>query len=496
MLGHRTALSGALMVTARLLSRVIDLCAMLILARLLTPVDFGLAAIAMTMVTILESALELPLSQALVQLPRIEPHHFHTSFTISLLRGLLLCALCTSLAIPFARWYGHPELTPLIQTLSLAPAARGLQNPRLAEYAKMLNFKYEFYFELAGKGLAFLAGSLAAYLTRSYWAIALCTIVAPVSISLLGYIFIPYRPRLSLRDWRLFSDFLGWISLSQIIMAVNFQSDQILLGKLMPAARLGLFTTANTLTFIPLNALFGPVLRPLLSAFTLMREDKARLRETYQHAASAVVTIGLPLLAGQAALAQPLVTMLLGPHWAGAALLFKWLSISLIPYLFGMLLTPLGMALGQTREIAWRNMVQILVKLPLVIAGAIAYGVAGVIAARLISETATALFCMSSIRRLSGLSLAAQFSVNLRAITSCLMMLGAVLWLDASLQFNQALAAQFLRLLLLVGTGITVYTACLLFSWRLAGCPRGLEDTALRGLRALRRRVLSEGQAI
>jgi O-antigen/teichoic acid export membrane protein len=494
MLARKTALSATLMVGARLLSRVIDLCAMLLLARLLPPVDFGLTAIAMTMVTIFEAALELPLSQALVQLPRMEPHHFHTAFTINLLRGLLLCALCASLAIPFARWYGHAELTPLILALSLAPAARGLQNPRLAEYAKSLNFRYEFNFELGGKGIAFLIATIAAYLTRSYWAIALYTIVAPVSISLLGYIVIPYRPRLSLRDWRLFNGFLGWISLSQIIMALNFQSDQLLLGKLMPAARLGLFTTANTLSFIPLGVLFGPLLRPLFSAFTHVRDNEARLREIYQSAAGAVVTIGLPLLAGQAAVAQPLVAVLLGPHWASAVPLFKWLSVSLIPYLFGILLTPLSMALGQTREIAWRNTVQILVKLPLLIAGALEYGFAGVIAARLISETATALFCMMSVRKLSGLSLATQLSVNLRAIASCIVMLCAVLGLDATMHFSQTLAAQSVRLLLLVTTGATVYAVCLLVSWRRAGSPHGLEDAALRGLRGVCQRVLSEGR--
>ena len=495
MLGHRTALSGSLMVAARLLSRVVDLCAMLILARLLTPVDFGLAALAMTMVTILEAALELPLSQALVQLPQIEPHHLHTAFTINLLRSLLLCALCISLAIPFARWYGHPELAPLIQALSLAPAARALQNPRLAEYAKELNFTYSFCFEIGGKGLAFMAGGLAAYLARSYWAIAIYTIMAPAAISLLGYLFVPYRPRLSLVYWRLFSGFLVWFSLSQIITAVNIQSDQLLLGKLMPTARLGLFTAANNLTLIPLTALFAPVLGPLLSAFSLVREDKARLGASYQSAASAVVAIGLPLLVGQAAVAQPLVLVLLGPKWASAAQLFSWLSISLIPYLFGMLLTPLSMALGQTREMAWRNMVQVLVKLPLVIAGAIEYGFAGIIAARLISETATALFCMASIRKLSGITLATQFWVNLRALISCLAMLGAVRGLDAALQLPHALAAQFLRLLLLVCTGAAVYTVCLLLSWHLAGRPRGLEDTALRILHALRRHWLSERQA-
>ncbi len=496
MIGQQTARSGALMVAARLVSRVIDLGIMLILARLLTPVDFGLAAIAMTLVTILEATLELPLSQALVQLPQIEPHHFHTAFTISLLRGMLLCALCASLATPFARWYGHPELRPLILALSLAPAARGLQNPRLADYAKRLNFRYEFCFELTGKALAFLTAGLTAYLTRSYWAIALCTIVGPVSVSLLGYIFISYRPRLSLRDWQLFSGFLGWISLSQIIMALNFQSDQLLLGKLMPAARLGLFTTTNNLTSIPFSALFGPVQRPLLSAFALMRHDKTRLSASYQSAAAAVVTIGLPLLVGQAAVAQPLVTVLLGPQWASAVPLFKWLSISLIPYLFGVLLTPLSMALGQTHEIAWRNLVQLLVKLPLLIAGAVEYGFAGVIAARLISETATALFCMTSIRRLTGLSLAMQLSANLRAIVSSLVMLGAVHVLNAAVPFPRGLSWQLLRLLLLVATGITVYTICLLISWHATGRPRGPEDAALRGLRSLRQRSFPERQTM
>ena len=487
MLGHKTALSGAMMVTARLLSRIIDLCAMLILARLLTPVDFGLVAIAMTMVTLLEAALELPLSQALVQLPHIEPHHFHTAFTISLLRGVVLFGLCFGLAPAFAHWYGHPALTPLVQALSLAPAIRGLQNPRLAEYAKALNFKYEFYLELTGKSLAFLFGSIAAYLTHSYWSIAICTIVTPVSVSLLSYIIIPYRPRVSLQDWRLFSDFLGWISFSQIISALNFQSEQLLLGKLMPAKTFGLFTTASNITYIPIVALFGPVLRPLLSAFTQIRGDKSRLGESYQRASSAVVTIGLPLLIGQAAVAQPFVLVLLGPQWETATPLFRWLSISIIPYLFGMLLTPLVMATGQSREIAHRNSVQLLVKLPLLIVGAIKYGFAGVIAARLISETATALFCMASIRKLTGITIATQLWVNLRAIISSLVMLAAVLLLNSVFQFPLTFTSQLLRLLLLVSVGATVYVSSLTLCWYFSGCPAGLEDIALRWLRLLLR---------
>lgn len=487
MLGQKTAISGSLMVASRLLTRIIDLCAMLILAHILSPADFGLAAMAMTIVTILEAALEMPLSQALVHLSEIKTHHLNTAFTISLIRGLLICFLCSALAIPFARLYGHPELTPLIQMLSLAPAARGLQTPRLAELAKSLNFSYEFWFELVGKGVAFIAGAAVAVLTHSFWSIAVCTITGPVVISLLGYIVIPYRPQLSLRDWRLFSGFLGWVSVAQLLMAINIRSDQLLLGKLMPDTKFGLFSTANNISLIPLTTLFSPILRPLLSTFTIVRDDTARLRQSYQSAANAVVAIGLPLLVGQAAVAEPLTLVLLGPNWASAVPMLRWLSISLIPFLFGLLLTPLSMSLGRNRELAWRNGVQVTVKLPLVIIGGIYYGFGGVIAARLISEAITAIFCMASIRKLCGISIWSQFSVNSRSIFSCLIMLAFIMLVDYSLHVPTTLMFQSIRLGVLILTGVIVYTACLLLSWNLLGRPAGLEDIALRNLKSLLR---------
>ena len=118
------------MVFARLISRVIDLAVMLVLARLLSPADFGLVAIAMIVVLITEAALELPLSQALVRLPIIHPAYYDTAFTLSLLRGLLLCIIICAFAFPFAHFYKHSGLVPLICALSIAPAAQRISSTR------------------------------------------------------------------------------------------------------------------------------------------------------------------------------------------------------------------------------------------------------------------------------------------------------------------------------------------------------------------------------
>ena len=470
------------MVFARLISRVIDLMILLVLARLLSPSDFGLVAIAMIVVLVTEAALELPLSQALVRLPIIQPSYYNTAFTLSLMRGLLLCIVVCACAVPFAHFYKHPGLAPLICALSIAPAARGLLNPRMAQYAKDLNFKYEFFFELAGKSSAFILGTATAILTRSYWSIAICTIAAPLVTTLLSYCVKPFRPRLTLADWRVFVDFLGWISLSQVIMAINWQSDQLLLGKLMSPTQLGLFTNANNVSSIPSLAIFSPIQRPLLSAFAMVNREPARLQRVYQNASTAIVAVGLPLMVWESMQAEPLVRLLLGDKWLGAIFMLHWLAISLIPAFFGIALVPLSMAMDQTKQLAWRNFVQFCFKLPSVIIGALLFGFAGVVAARIISETAGAIYCMVIARRLLGLTVSSQFGNCWRSMVSTCVMTGV---LNLCTHLPNFGTSTIMLVLTLGFTGIisaAVYCGTLLLLWLAAGKPSGVEATTLRML--------------
>jgi O-antigen/teichoic acid export membrane protein len=204
-LGHRIAVGGSWLVGARLLSRAIDVGAMLILAHMLSPKDFGLVAIAMTIIYVVEAALELPVSQALVSLQSINQAHYDTAFTLSLLRGLVLGLIVCLFSWPFARFYGDARLLPLVCVLCLAPIARGLVSPRLADFTIKLQFVPDFSMEIVGKLAAFLIAVILAVTTKSYWAIAAGTVVAPMAGTITSYIFAPYRPRLSLSAWSSFS---------------------------------------------------------------------------------------------------------------------------------------------------------------------------------------------------------------------------------------------------------------------------------------------------
>lgn len=473
--GRQTVIGGTWTVGARLVSRVIDLGTMLVLAHILNPKDFGLVAIAMTVIYIIEAALELPVSQALVRLSTMEPSHYDTAFTLSLLRGLALSSIVCMVGWPFAHFYSDHRLLPLVCVLSLAPVARGLVSPRLADFSRNLDFSPDFTMEFLGKLAAFATALTLALTVRSYWAIAAGTVMAPIASTATSYVLAPYRPRLTLSKLTAFSGFLGWITAAQVVSAFNWQADRLLLGKLTSKAALGLFTAANDTANIPVMSLFSPMLRPLLSAFSLLKEDPRRLAKSYQSSATAMITVGLPILVGESMLAYPAVRLMFGEKWMGSAPLLRWLAISLIPMLFAIPMAPLVMTFGRTQIFFKRNLFEIGVKLPLVVLGAIKYGFMGVVLARCISESATVFYSMIVVRSLIGVSVREQLTAPWRSITSSILMGAAIYIVLPRLTHSTAIVPLALGTSLAVLVGAITYCGSLWVIWTLAGSPSGLE---------------------
>jgi PST family polysaccharide transporter len=487
--GRETVTSGTWTVGARLISRFIDLVTMLILAHTLRPGDFGLVAIAMTVIYVLESALELPLSQALVRLSQLKATHYDTAFTLGLIRGATLSVIVALASWPFAHFYADKRLTALVCLLSLAPAARGLMSPRLTDYAKKLDFSREFATEFIGKVTAATCGIGLSVVTRSYWSIAVVIVLSPVAATIASYLLAPYRPRLNLIELSSFSGFLGWFTAAQVVIAVNWHCDRLFLGKLMSKPEFGLFATANDVANVALLIVFGPILRPLLSAFSLLREDTWRLANSYQKSSCAIVTLILPVLVGESLLAEPAIRLVFGEKWIGAAPLLRWLALSLIPALLAVPFGPLVMSFNRTQFFLKRNVVEICVKLPLVIVGTIKFGFAGAIFARFASELVAALFCMRMVRQLIALSIQRQLSAMWRSFCSALIMAIVVLCCMPHLVNTSDTPRLTLGTIVAVIVGATTYAATLFCLWRSEGSPAGVEAMAIEKISSLIKRV-------
>ena len=191
MSARRTALAGSMMVATRLGTRFLDLASILVLARLVRPADFGLVAIAASIVAVVEAALELPLNQALLRLEIIELSHYNTAFTLSALRCSVLYLLLLIAVHPLAVLYGEPRLVPLVLVLGLGALSRGMVNPRLAEFQKALSFWRDMSIEVSGRVVGATIGIGLAIATRSYWAVAAAAIAAPTAPLAASYALAP-----------------------------------------------------------------------------------------------------------------------------------------------------------------------------------------------------------------------------------------------------------------------------------------------------------------
>jgi O-antigen/teichoic acid export membrane protein len=486
----RTAAVATTLIASKLVARCLDLTTMVVLGRLLSPADFGLVAIAMSVVMVVEAILDLPLGQAVVRLPEVTKSHYDTAFTIGFLRGTAVALILFSLSWPLAKIYGDHRLIGLVCALAISPAARSLLSAGLIEHSRNLDVKGFVLCEFAGKCASFMVSVGLAWVTGSYWAIAAGTIAFPVVLDIVSYVVAPYRPKFTLREWHEFAGFIGWSTAAQAVNAFNWQMDQLILGRLISRPELGRFSMASNLAILPTQLIVLQIIGPLMNAFSLIRNDSRRLVAAYRNSATTVVAVGLPMMVGISLIAEPMIRLILGGQWLEAAPILRLLSLALVPSLFAAALAPLSMTLGKTRIFLRLNLIEFAVKLPIVLIGALYYGIAGVLAARLITAILVAGCSMFAVRELIGLPIRTQVFGPWRSMLSCVFMALAVMPFHDWLSGTRVYGPLVFGLAVVVSVAALVYASSIFILWRLAGCPDGFESKVVGFLRSQSKRII------
>jgi PST family polysaccharide transporter len=481
-IGKRTTLGTGLLIASKVLSRCADLAALTVLARLLTPADFGLVAIAMSVLTIVEAVLELPVALALLALPERTKAHFDTAFTLQLARGAALASILLIVAWPLAAFYHDDRLIALLCVLGLAPVSSGLVSPRMTEYAVKLDFRPIFAMEVLSKLVALVVSVGAAWWSGSYWALALGTLASPLAGVIISFILAPYFPALTLSKWNVFSGYLRWTTLTQALTATNWQMDQLLLGRWVGRFELGSFSMAANLSSMPSQIFIGQTFRPLLVGFSLVRDDRPRLTHAYLKSVNSIVAVGLPLLVGMQITAAPLIRVILGDQWSGAAPLLQWLSLASIPSLFIGSVGPLGISLNKPSIFFKVALTEFLFKLPLMLIGLLYFGIQGVLAVRLMTAIVVAGCSMLAVRSLIELPIRTQLLSPWRPMLSVIMMALALQLVGGTFSNGQDHVQLIFWLAWTSVAGAVVYAGALFLLWFFTGRPDGIETKVIEFL--------------
>jgi PST family polysaccharide transporter len=292
----------------------------------------------------------------------------------------------------------------------------------------------------------------------------------------LSYLYAPYIPAITFKEWREFSGYLGWTTVTQALSAMNWQMDQLLLGRFVSRFELGRFSIAANLSLLPTQVFVVQVSSPLLVAFSLVREDARRLKAAYQKSAITIIAIGLPVMVGMSINAEPIVRLILGEQWLESAPYLRWLSLTMVPLLFVAPLSPLVITLNRTIIFVWLALAEFSFKLPLMFIGTMYYGIDGVLVVRLATGFVVAGCSMLVVRELIRLPVWTQLIGPWRPMLSVTIMALAITPLGGSLASVQGVLQLLLGLAIVVGVGALVYVTSMFSLWRLAGCPDGFES--------------------
>lgn len=487
-LANKTALAGIWTIGGKIIARMIDFVALLVLARLLSPADFGLVAIATSILVIVETVLDLPLVAALLRRQTLSEGMINTAFTMNALRGLAIALLLILLAWPTAGLYEDPRLFWLMVVISAAPAMRSIVSPKLVLYMQCFDFRREFALDVITKGTALVASVTTASLTGSYWALAVGAVVGPTIAAIISYIMAPVRPVWTLCEYRQFTDIISWNTVGQILSSVNWQLDRLLLPRFASLAVLGMFSIADSLAGVVHQVFVGPLMRPLIAGFSNL-SDRPRLVAAYLKSTSAVTLVAGPILLIMTVLAEPFLRLAVGEKWVSATALFQGLCIVSLFTLPTASMPALAMVLDRTRFAALRMGLEFAIRVPTAILAIAYFDATGAIIARLVGVIVGYAATIAIVRHLIGASVLRQLSAFLRPLLPALPMLAFLFWIEPWLVVLPTGLGLAAGLALAGASAMAIFWLFALALWQVLGSPGGLEGLIVSKLKALLRKT-------
>lgn len=310
----------------------VNLLAALVLARLLSPRDYGVSTLSAAVIALAEGIRALGGGSYLVQRHEISDNNIRASFTVGLLVTIILTMGLIGLAPPLARYFDLPELAPYLRVAALGFAAGAVTNPISALLARQMAFDRIAILSvliavlgaIAGTGLALLgfgAMSLAWAGTLSSLGSMLLYLRACKDLSV-------FRPLLS--GWRSVLAFGAFDGATTVLAQIGESVPFLILGRLLDATAIGIGQRAVLLCLIPERVILAGVGAVALPALSRQAREGQDLKADYVRALELISGAQWPALLTLAFLADPIVLLVLGPQWRAAIPLVQILSIALL----------------------------------------------------------------------------------------------------------------------------------------------------------------------
>lgn len=317
-LGRVALIGSVLQMAGRGLRALIGVGTVAILARFLTPSDFGAFALIYAVVMLAQVFADLGLRVALVQKTDITDLECDSVFWASTLSGIGLAVLIFLLAQPIADLFDSPEIADSIRVVSPIFIIIGMRGVPLALLERRFMFKQIAWTDFASAvigSLAAIAFASAGYTVGALVAQQVAMILTLAVMLFLSARWLP-RFRFSLDALRPLASYGSYVTLTGLLFSVGPMINRPLISTRLSTSDLGYLTIADQLVMTPVRVIGNSVNRVTFPLLASIKSENARIVTAHQNTVHALALTLAPLVIGIAALAEPITLLLLGQGWA------------------------------------------------------------------------------------------------------------------------------------------------------------------------------------
>lgn len=329
-LGKRAVRGGGLTFAAQALRFILQMAALVTLARLLDPTDYGLITMVMTIVGVADTFRDFGLSSAAIQSPTLTRPQQINLFWINTALGTTLTTLAIVFSPLIARMYGRPELVAITCALAANFLINGMATQYRADLNRRMRFRQLAIADVSGPFLGLAVAIVLALSGAGYWALVAQQLVTAGTMFILVVVGAGWLPKRWSRDADV-KPFLafGWRLVgSQLIGYIGNNFDSFMIGLRIGASPLGVYNRARQLIMNPLGQVRAPLNAVAIPVLSRLQNEEDRYQS---YVARGQMLIGYTMVAGLAFVAgaaEPIVRIVLGPSWVETTNAARFLAIA------------------------------------------------------------------------------------------------------------------------------------------------------------------------
>lgn len=392
----RSAIKGISWMTAlQGLFRLFTFLKIAVLARVLTPSQFGIFGIASLILAFLEILTETGINVLLIQSKTEISEYIDTAWVISILRGFIIFLGIVLTAPLITYFFNSPNALGIILLISISPLVRGFINPAEVNFQKNLKFNYEFVFRTSLYFIDAFVAVVFALLTHSVYSLALGLISSAALEVIISFIFIKPTPRFKY-DISYLKDIFHrgkWVTGVSIFNYFGENGDNIVVGKVLGASSLGIYQVAYRIAILPITEISDVINKVIFPVYSKINE-KNRLVKAFIK--TTLLNALLTFIIGSVIFLHPefVIKIILGPQWLSAVPILKALAI------FGILravLSPASvvfLAKGRQKYLAIIMFARLAMLGMTIVPLVIAFGLVGAVYSQILSAVVSFVFTM------------------------------------------------------------------------------------------------------